>query len=852
MAATVLDEEISRAVSSSITRGTIPESEVVLTSSLTSRTLISILEEVSVARQQLENEICQTSKEAAADIDGWIARARKIQEEIAQSRATARDVVKGFEAAKSLAKSTKDAKAKIDLLENEIKFNTQVSGALDDLRSLYGEINAIQSTLMRGDILASAKRWAKLDGRIRDLADNNAKYIIADQSRKLHGITLQHLERALKQCFVFGQDGSKSWLHLKHEVLSNPETTGETDNPTRANPLHITIDNLLEAYSDLQALENIVRLIAKSIDSIILRPVTSLDPRERSFTTKAEENRLEVTSLPGRKIVSNVLDCTRDIVTFLSLHLPAAVKVSVAGLLVPELASSLVTDWLTPCVPLEILDFEAFVNIQKEVSGLANLISETGWPGGDRLQSWLEMVPRMWLAKRRMASLDGVRKAFASTRGPSRQVERVERQTIFDDVAAFAPSGEVDEWDQGWADEKDAGGAEAGSQDNDGDGWNFDDDVPEAGDAQVPENNKDSKEEGEDAADAWGWDEDTSSPAIEKVTAMGSSKVPLKGAAVNGSRDTEPSGREITLRETYAITDIPDYVLQIIVKDIQDSSELSKNPSIALKSVSPSLGLLALPTFVLAMFRAISPSYYTPSIANGNMHLYNDSLYIAEKLRDISKSPELSKLLTDCDTLEKFGKGSYAREMDIQRTILNDLLDGAQGFANCTKAPYWNQCEEAISSVVDRLRLVYEEWKPILSHSALLQSIGSLLSKVIDKMIDNIEDLEDITEPESQHLANFCNELSSLSDLFLPQSAGREETESVPMTAVYVSSWLRFQYMANILESSLVDIKYLWTEGELSLEFSVEEVVDLTRALFADSPSRRSAIAEIQRARGDK
>ena len=68
------------------------------------------------------------------------------------------------------------------------------------------------------------------------------------------------------------------------------------------------------------------------------------------------------------------------------------------------------------------------------------------------------------------------------------------------------------------------------------------------------------------------------------------------------------------------------------------------------------------------------------------------------------------------------------------------------------------------------------------------------------------------------------------------------------MTAVYVYNWLRFQYLANILESSLVDIKYLWTEGELSLEFTVDEVVDLIKALFADSHHRRSAISEIRRA----
>ena len=66
------------------------------------------------------------------------------------------------------------------------------------------------------------------------------------------------------------------------------------------------------------------------------------------------------------------------------------------------------------------------------------------------------------------------------------------------------------------------------------------------------------------------------------------------------------------------------------------------------------------------------------------------------------------------------------------------------------------------------------------------------------------------------------------------------------MTAVYVRNWLRFQYLVNILESSLADIKFLWLEGELRLEFSPDEVIDLIKALFAESDYRRKAIAEIR------
>ncbi len=261
------------------------------------------------------------------------------------------------------------------------------------------------------------------------------------------------------------------------------------------------------------------------------------------------------------------------------------------------------------------------------------------------------------------------------------------------------------------------------------------------------------------------------------------------------------------------------------------------------------------------MYRATAPTYYAVNIS-GNMYLYNDSSWLAEHLRNFAqdyalragaKSPRALgrlKLDPDISSLEAFAKRSYGKEMNIQRTILGDLLDGAQGFANSTEPPFASECDLAISSTVDRIRALNDQWKGVLSHSALLQSLGSLLATVTHKMIMDIEDMTDISEPESQRLASFCNQISKLEDLFVPElstETGQDGESAVPLTAIYTPNWLRFQYLANILESSLVDIKYLWSEGELQLEFTADELIDLIEALFADSEHRRKAIAEIRR-----
>src|SRR4051794_23985040 len=95
-------------------------------------------------------------------------------------------------------------------------------------------------------------------------------------------------------------------------------------------------------------------------------------------------------------------------------------------------------------------------------------------------------------------------------------------------------------------------------------------------------------------------------------------------------------------------------------------------------------------------------------------------------------------------------------------------MDGAQGFSRCTDFPLSTECENAIKSVVDRIRAVHASWRDILSHSVLLQSVGSLLNTAVFKFINDIEDLADISADESHQLALFCAEISKLQELFMP------------------------------------------------------------------------------------
>ena len=733
-------------------------------------------------------------------------------------------------------------------MRQEIKFNNQVSCAFRGLRSFNEDLQHVQTSLTQGKALESAISWEAVHSRLNGLDDNNARRIIQDHVEHLHRDILAEAESSMNRMFKFGREENRWWMEVSQgsQSLTNDVKEMPPLPDTKSSP--VELDGVIATFERLGSLDVVTKVVSRSFDRYIAQPITSSTTNEHAFVVNITGNRLELSPTTSKKDVYNVLDIVSKTLEFLHYRLPSRIRIGVASAINPNLVSILVRTWLVPFIPIELSDLPGMEALQKRTSQLAELISQFGWPGDQELLDWIEIAPRLWLAKRGEASLDGIRKALSTTRGPSRQVERVESQTISDQDDAFAVNGRSGEWDDDGSKASKAVSSSARLEDDDVDGWGFEDDKSGADQVHDTTNPAENTEDDE-SADAWGWDEETQG-GIQGHASTTESKESREKPG-NGIYGKSSASREITLRESYTITDLPDYVLEIIGKDVRDAEIIKESQTPMLKSISPSTGLLKLPTFVLAMFRSVAPSYYTSTLRNGNMHLYNDCMYIVGKLGDVIASETVGGIRSGCVTLEKFAKTAYTREMEVQRTILSDLLDGAQGFTSCTQFPFSSQCETAVSSVVDRIRDVQSEWRLILSHSALLQSIGSLISTIIDKIINDIEDMEDISEPESQRLALFCNQVSELSDLFMsdevtPVQSG-DGHEPITLIAVYVHNWLRFQYMANILESSLVDIKYLWADGELSLEFSADEVIDMIKALFAESTHRRNTVADIRR-----
>ncbi|KAL2416415.1 hypothetical protein ABEF95_003770 [Exophiala dermatitidis] len=821
----------SDALCESIVNGTFPQSEDLLTSDLSSELIPQLLRQISETRRQISDEIRAVSKDDSGDVAQWISQARKAQEDIARCKMESQRIVEEHEQVQALREQAVDYQRKVELLESEIDFTETLKRELSKTRSMHGcpkveELDAATSHILR----------SRTSTLVRDLKD------------ELRLKTRIQLE---------------TQLHSQITVKKEQQKVTVEASPTETDADLINSATLLQALDRLGDSHDSVEPLLDKLRTFVLQPLRQ-SSRLKFAAYDVSQRGIHIQLNKDGAALETVFSFILDLIRFLHTSVSETLQSVIVKSILPDTMTILVLDWLNPGLPTDLPMFGELDIMQEQVNRILEELQAHRWEGQKELQGWMDDIPRAWLNKRKAATLDVVRKSFASSKGVLRQVERVERQVV---AAADVKQGQSqddanDDWDANWDDDnkdsstgQDPGKAE---DENEVSAWGFDDeeDRTKDEDGHAVSKPTESTEEEPDPEDAWGWDDDSPEETKEDSKPHSSQK----RNSGDGAKESPNQKQEVTLTEVYSISDIPDQIVDIIERDVKDAQTLldpATQQHESLDSSTASRGLLALPTLALAMFRAVAPSYYGASPTLTDLHRYNDSLYIAERLRDSMETTALAarppRLDSDIKAMERFARLAYSKEMETQRLIIWDLLEGAQGFVACTQFPYSQEIENAVSAVVDRIRTLHRLWKPVLSTSALMQSIGSLLTMVIAKVISSIEDMDDISEPESQRLTALCQQIASLDDLFLsnaPQNVKEAaDTESVPMTAVYVSNWLRFQYLINILESSLVDIKYLWTEGELSLEFSEDEVVDLIKALFAESSHRRNAIAAIRGSR---
>lgn len=254
------------------------------------------------------------------------------------------------------------------------------------------------------------------------------------------------------------------------------------------------------------------------------------------------------------------------------------------------------------------------------------------------------------------------------------------------------------------------------------------------------------------------------------------------------------------------------------------------------------------------IFRSMMPIIHAKALENvpllGMLHV-NDCTYMSQQLRmfaaDCSKwgafriatGHTLDAVLhTEADLLDNVGVRWRDMLLSIQLNALHECLDGADSFSRTDSDPRYEACVRCVEQIQHILTHLSSVWRQVMSEESLKKALCDLVDAVFDRALHEMEDLQDISEPESIRLAQVCRMLMDTAGAVL----GGAEAD--------VPTYFKFAYLPDILQGSLADIEYLLFDNESGsalADYSREEISMLVRALFADTPHRRRLLDRIQR-----
>ncbi|KAK4177699.1 hypothetical protein QBC36DRAFT_326427 [Triangularia setosa] len=795
------------------------------------------------AKAKLQAEIHAINEETADDVRAWQTNAQSVQNDMIRSKALANEIIKTSEAPAVSGKDTHDAEAKAEFLVRELNYNAQVQEALRGIRTVNRTLDEVEK--------------ARDERRILD-----ALHLLERSWKELDAIPVNKSCRAIKlldiRAFELKTDVHGVFDHVWSTLINVDveKRTVSISSSRKDEPM-----SLSDAVIGLQAYNEVDRRMAQlwaNINAAILVPRMDIES-DTLPSIHIQDNTLEAKGSTDKSVESLFVDLEK-VFTFLVQTLPSDLVETISSTLLPGVIHRVTSVWLDSAVPSSLSDMGRFQQVIALAKSFCTALRKLGFTNLGDLQEWTESAPRVWLSKCREAALDAVRAKLSKGFGDPTQVEKIEKQMVSksegQQIAANGAAA-VDDEEHGWGDawgigEDEAPGAPEGApkaaekktavkpvDDGDediADAWGWGDETAEE-EKFLEETQKKTQIPDEDSSEAWGWGDDTNNN--QPTTTAKATK-------------SEPEIRELILKETYSISSMPQPVLDLIAAIVEDGEALTHDSYANSPVAAAAAGLFSVPTLALALFRAISPHYYAPK-EGGNMFLYNDATWLSEKLADFAttwktrqdistRAQNMLRLDNDVKSLQGFANRAYTNELGLKKMMLRDRLGGEQNLLQL------DDTESYVASAVSMVRSIALEWEPILARSVWQQAVGSLVDALASKIISDVMDLPSIGQEEAYNIAKHISSVEELDDMFLPSKlqGTKPKQGEIPLTSQFASSWLRLKYLSEVLQSNLRDVRYLWMEGELSLYFSAEEVLDLINASFEDNIRTREVVKEIK------
>ncbi|CAG8604874.1 8289_t:CDS:10 [Dentiscutata erythropus] len=315
------------------------------------------------------------------------------------------------------------------------------------------------------------------------------------------------------------------------------------------------------------------------------------------------------------------------------------------------------------------------------------------------------------------------------------------------------------------------------------------------------------------------------------------------------SRETNAHDSEVVKEpERYSISVKSKPLIDLTISTLNEARNLNEKSGIRLYNATLDL---------FDLYRAIMPVYHSNSFTNVptlSMLFHNDCIWLADQLIIIqdqfmnsllsqenneSENFESKILYSDmANKLRDLGNEWYDIQLEKQKSVLKEILDEMDGVQLTANEERFETCQQTMNKVMYTIKHLSKIWKDVLRLSEYYIILGALINSVLTIMIENLEDLYDISAEESHQLNLIYSMLFPLEEIFRKNGPNKIEN--------HVKYWKKFCYITDILEFSLANIMDRFRSAELNC-FTSKELEGLICALFADTTLREQSLQEIRR-----
>ncbi|KAK7061029.1 ribosome biogenesis protein ytm1 [Paramarasmius palmivorus] len=787
-------------------------------------------------------------------------------------------------------------------LESSITIQKRLKTLKSNVDDLQSSINSPEKglvpTLLRALTAHSTLAKEAASARVRYEALSHLSKAHAEYQRLLSLSESGNLPKAVEHCEVISKllqempqpvDQTKAMADLKRKffatkarteeqlsdaysrsvLISGHEVAIHSTTQVRQTETTLSIKDILHSLSSVSLSTHLSTLrrdlTTHCIDGLLKQPTSLVTSSE------AETHKIQCfPAPPNDEVLSSRLDNLATVLDFLSTNifsnLPAPQDVMFPRSLTKAVTGSILNSLLIPSLPSSFEQLPSYLTLVQAAVSFEEkyVVGLLGNDVNDRpVKQWANVAAN----------------GTSKPENP-RDVFSVEVEIPREEPSAVVPVQEEDTEEPPAKEEEEAWGFDSDSQDDKGDsadstevdsGWGFDDDVEEDTTQTSTNSAKpDKKVEEPDPGDAWGWndDDDNATPDSGEATDESAWDDPwgdssgisepveirpppapsIKPAKVATRLERLANKGKKNLNGSSSSISSPE-----IIPPQSPSPPLSMSPPVPVPKASPKKtesssepGSIVSRTAVsvLDLYRSLYPVVFSAHLESleGPIRYSNNCLFLSQEVERLKRDipTALQGDFSDCQHHFKvIGDSWFTDAIDKHRLSIDTIIsEGASGFTDTGEQDRYDDCEAALNRVLKEIRMISQRWKGLLTKSKYYMAIGLLTDAALSRIMQDILELSDIPEVESHKLSELCRILHALEGLFV------EDYDQPSFVGAYVSSWFKYSYLSELLEASLVDITYLFETGAL-VDFQVEELVRLVKALFADTPMRTNTINKI-------